>query len=410
MLSYWNSPDQMIGIPRHDCYHRTSMLPFKRLLIAPIAVAVIGCGTSPVPREPGRAAPSRVSPPVPVPGLDGACHDGVASVSTGWSHSCALCKSGEVACWGTNFLGNLGVPLPTERSTPVVIAGLKGVQEVAAGSSHTCARLASGKVTCWGANNDGQLGDDTSATRLHPVMVTEIDNAVQIDVGLGPGHSCAVLRGGGLRCWGVNFNSQLGDGTMTNRAAPVAVELLDDVTQVSTGAYHTCALHKTGKVACWGGKHGKQNRIPSPVPREVPDLSDATQVAAGGEHTCALRSGGTVVCWGMNGAGQLGDGSWSDHESPIEVRGLGDVTSISSASNHTCAVLRDRTVKCWGANEHGQLGDGTTEPSNVPHVVPGLSDVAAVATGHRTSCAVTGAAKVLCWGELDRSDETPPVR
>jgi alpha-tubulin suppressor-like RCC1 family protein len=116
------------------------------------------------------------------------------------------------------------------------------------------------------------------------------------------------------------------------------------------------------------------------------------------------------VCWGMNGAGQLGDGTWNDHESPIEVRGLGEVASISSASNHTCAVLRDRTVKCWGANEHGQLGDGTTEPSNVPLAVPGLADVASVATGHRTSCAVTGAGKVLCWGELDRSDETPPTR
>src|SRR5512138_3106216 len=139
------------------------MLPFKHLLIAPIAVIAIGCGASPASHPSNSAATPRISPPVPVPGLDGACRDGVASVSTGWSHSCALCKSGEVACWGTNFLGNLGVPLPTERSTPVVIAGLKGVQEVAAGSYHTCARLASGKVTCWGANNDGQLGDDTSA-------------------------------------------------------------------------------------------------------------------------------------------------------------------------------------------------------------------------------------------------------
>src|ERR1051325_5861941 len=254
----------------------------------------------------------------------------------------------------------------------------------------------------------GQRGDDTNATRLHPVMVADLDDAQQIDVGLGPGHSCAVVRSGKVRCWGVNFNSQLGDGTMTNQAAPVEVSILEDATQVSTGAYHTCALRRTGKVACWGGKHGRQERIQSPVPREVADLADATQIAAGGEHTCALRSGGTVVCWGMNGAGQLGDGTWNDHEWPIEVRGLREVTSISWASNHTCAVLRDRTVRCWGANEHGQLGGGTTTPSNVPVTVPGLTDVTALSTGHRTSCAVTGAAKVLCWGELDRGDETAP--
>src|SRR3954471_14775069 len=130
------------------------MLPFKPLLIA---VLVMGCGSSTSPRPPIRAVPPRISPPVPVAGLDAACRDGVASVSAGWSHSCALCKSGEVACWGTNFLGNLGVPLPTERSTPIVIAGLRGVQEIAAGSYHTCARLRSGGVSCWGANNDGQL-------------------------------------------------------------------------------------------------------------------------------------------------------------------------------------------------------------------------------------------------------------
>src|SRR5215468_5129263 len=122
------------------------MLPFKRLLIAPIAV-VVGCGPSPAPRPPSHAASPRISPPVPVTGLDAACHDGVASVSAGWSHSCALCKSGEVACWGTNFLGNLGVPLPTERPIPAIIPGLKGVQEIAAGSYHTCARLKSGRAT-----------------------------------------------------------------------------------------------------------------------------------------------------------------------------------------------------------------------------------------------------------------------
>src|SRR5213078_214239 len=128
------------------------MLPFKFLLIAPVAAAAVSCGPSPSPRT-VRALSPRISPPVPVTGLDAACRDGVASVSTGWSHSCAVCKTTEVACWGTNFLGNLGVPLPTERPTPAIIAGLKGVQEVAAGSYHTCARLGSGHVTCWGANN-----------------------------------------------------------------------------------------------------------------------------------------------------------------------------------------------------------------------------------------------------------------
>jgi alpha-tubulin suppressor-like RCC1 family protein len=285
---------------------------------------------------------------------------------------------------------------------------MRGVKEIAAGSYHTCARLGTGKVTCWGANNDGQLGDATNATRLHPVIVSNLDGVQQIDVGFGPGHACAV-RDGRIGCWGVNFNSQLGDATMTNHPAPVDVAVLEDATQVSTGAYHTCALRRTGKVSCWGGKHGRDGRFSSPVPREVSDLGDATEIAAGAEHTCALRKTGVVVCWGMNGAGQLGDGTWSDHEPPTEVRGLRDVIAISSASNHTCAIAGDRSVKCWGANEHGQLGDGTTEPRNAPTLVPGLSDVKQISTGHRMTCAQTRAGQVSCWGELDRgTDEAPP--
>jgi alpha-tubulin suppressor-like RCC1 family protein len=391
------------------------MLRFRSFSLILVSLAASfpasGCGPRP---DPGSVIPPsspRISPPTPVTGLEAACRGGVANVSTGWSHSCALCTTGEVACWGTNFLGNLGVPLPTERTTPAAIAGLKDVKEIAAGSYHTCARLASGEVTCWGANNDGQLGDDTSATRLHPVMVSGLAGATQLDVGFGPGHACAIVGSGHVWCWGVNFNSQLGDGTMTNRAAPIEVAL-DDATQISTGAYHTCALRRGGKVSCWGGKHGHERRPSTPVPRQVAGLEDAVQIAAGAEHTCALRKGGTVVCWGMNGAGQLGDGTWRDHEAPLEVRGLAEVTSISSASTHTCAILANATVRCWGANEHGQLGDGTTEPRNLPVVVPGLGDVAQVSTGHRTSCAQARSGQVSCWGELDRTDvasaETPP--
>lgn len=300
---------------------------------------------------------------------------GVQSIATGAAHTCAVANGG-ARCWGYNYFGQVGNGTDTDRDLPTPVSGLgSGVTSIVAGSLHSCALTSAGGVRCWGQNGFGQLGDGTDTNRLTPVNVSGLSGGVQA-IAAGGRHTCALTTTGGVKCWGDNEDGQLGDGTMTGRLTPVdVVGLGSGVQAISAGGSHTCALLSGGAIRCWGNNDEGQLGDGTTITRLTPVVvsgftSGGHLVSAGEEHTCAVTSGGAVRCWGDNGVGQLGNGSYTSSGEPVQVTGLtGNVQAIAVGSGHSCAVLGNGEVRCWGGNWYGQLGDETFTDSNVPVTV-----------------------------------------
>ena len=110
----------------------------------------------------------------------------------------------------------------------------------------TCALLRDGSVKCWGDNAYGELGDGTTTSSHTPVSVKGISGAIAISAGENDVATCAVLRDGGVKCWGGYA------GTTTDSLTPVSVYGISDAVAISASAAHTCAVLRDGSVKCWG--------------------------------------------------------------------------------------------------------------------------------------------------------------
>jgi hypothetical protein len=219
------------------------------------------------------------STPVPVTGFDGLSPSTTAvSVSAGLAHSCAVMADGSAKCWGDDWMGQLGDNATTGGSSrvPVNVSGFDGstaatsVAEISANSqNHTCARLVDGSVACWGWGSYGQLGNTANSDSGIPVAVSGIDGSspatTAVSIAIGTGRSCAVLADGKAKCWGSNYNFDLGNGTQDNSNVPVTVIGKDGATASSTAvaiaassSSLTCAIMANGSQSCWGSDNQGQ--------------------------------------------------------------------------------------------------------------------------------------------------------
>jgi alpha-tubulin suppressor-like RCC1 family protein len=120
----------------------------------------------------------------------------------------------------------------------------------------------------------GQIGDGSTSHKYIPTAVN--NNGILfgkkiIQIAASMHSTCIIANDSNSYCWGSNRlllfiyikkilkNSygQLGDGTLSNRASPVAVDISGallgkKLASIAGGFLHTCAISNDSDAYCWG--------------------------------------------------------------------------------------------------------------------------------------------------------------
>ena len=419
----------------------------------------------------------------------------VKQVSAGSDYTCAILSNNRIKCWGYDEYGRAGSEVsmgynvssstayrvgddPSEMdSLNYIDLGTKddnsdgtpdGVNPleftvVQTGESHTCAITADGLVKCWGRNSYGQLGHGNTNSSYDSsdfgdgLPYSELGTGLTAtDLYVGSKHTCALLSDNSVKCWGFNYNGQLGLGH-TNHIGDEPGEMGDNLTALNLNGSAikladngdgrsdtTCAIMSTNEMKCWGdnNEYNILQRNDLGIGDESGEMGVNTPTFNIGsslnirsiDQRCALDSNGDVYCWGDTSDAFLGDGvSYLNYDFGDNFSQVGNypkvllpsgkkALQISVTHYTTCALLDDFTVRCWGYNNYGQAGIGLPDRAvgdslselgdnmqavdfgtgKYPIALTAQNGFCNSSCSYGTSyCALLNTQEVKCWGSND---------
>ncbi|WP_161594551.1 RCC1 domain-containing protein [Marimonas lutisalis] len=197
----------------------------------------VGCGNT-----------DRVIEPLQVPGIRG-----VRSLSAGVNNTCVVLWGGQLSCWGSDNPTEPGRAFVYESTRPLLMkpSYFGALSKVANGRNFACGLGEGGQVTCWGSNLMGQLGTQTlritgGSEAIGIGEVAGVGQATDLDADLFA--ACAV-QAGAVICWGTPTYEEPSPETVA--LPPEPIPGIAGATRVALGAAFGCAI-ADGEVLCWG--------------------------------------------------------------------------------------------------------------------------------------------------------------
>eukprot|EP00971_Amphidinium_carterae_P184020 3653455-Amphidinium_carterae.1 len=169
-------------------------------------------------------------------------------VVAGRYHLCALLDNSAVKCWGDGWNGKFGYEDTIDRGSTSGQMGnaLPSVDlgddctpvQVSASEGHSCVLCDSGSVKCWGGSQEScqetAHGSSPGTMGNNLPTLSFGTGKIVVAVSASDGHTCVLLSDETVRCCGDNSYGELGYGDTTDRY--LTAQMGDHLPAVTLGA------------------------------------------------------------------------------------------------------------------------------------------------------------------------------